>query len=498
MPGRAAGVDVLTDDGPLRGSLESGLAVFKGIPYAAPPVGSLRWAPPVRPSPWTTPRLATQFGPACPQNRDLAPQDENCLFLNVWAHTEGTARAVLVWIHGGGFIEGAASEGWYDGAELARRENLIVVSVNYRLGVLGFLALPQLTAPDTGTGNWGLRDQIAALQWVRRNIAAFGGDPSRVMIAGESAGGASVAALLAAAPAQGLFHRAAVQSGTYRPVMAQEAAVGAFPSAYSVGLVTAVSLGCTHGDIATCLRSKTPAQVLGVQSRFSPVNELGFGLMPTLPVVDGVVLTGRPLARIHTGAGDVPVLMGSTGDELSFVMASLGVVGHPGDFGRYVDFMGASAKKEQLTALYQPALVGEVAAATALGTDVSFACPSLKLATARAARGSSPVYLYQFARAVPDGVLAPLGAVHGTDIVYLFGHFGQVGATPTALDLELSSRVQHAWGALARTGVPAPPAAWPSFTPGGPFLSWNIPDSREMNWRAGRCASLEALGLLPE
>lgn len=497
-PSLVVGVDVVTDDGPVRGSTASDLLVFKGIPYAAPPTGSLRWAPPARPVHWTPPKLATQFGPACPQNRDTQPQDENCLSLNVWAHPQGPARAVLVWIHGGGYVEGDAGEGWYDGADLARREDLVVVSVNYRLGVLGFLALPQLAAPDTGTGNWGLRDQIAALQWVRRNIAAFGGDPSRVMIAGESAGGASVTALLAAAPARGLFHRAAVQSGTYRPVMAREQTVGAFPSAYSVGVVTAVSLGCTSGDIAACLRGKTPAQVLEVQSRFTPVNELGFGLLPILPVVDGVILTERPLSRVRAGAGDVPVLVGANDHELSFVMASLGVVGNPGDFGRYVDYLGAGAKKAELTELYKPSVVGEVAASTALGTDVSFTCPSLKLATASAAAGSAPAWLYRFARAMPNGPLAPLGAVHGGDVVYLFGRFEQWGVTPTPADLELSARMQDAWGSLARTGVPTTQPAWPTFSPGGAFITWNSPGTTETTWRSGRCAGLEALGLLPE
>lgn len=209
-PSVVVGEDVVTDDGPVRGRLASELVIFQGIPYAAPPTGNLRWAPPARPEPWTTPRQATAFGPVCPQLKNFPVQSEDCLTLNIWAHPKGPARAVLVWIHGGGFVEGDAGEAWYDGAELARRQDIVVVSVNYRVGLLGFLALPQLTAPDGGTGNWGLRDQIAALDWVRRNIAAFGGDPSRVMITGESAGGASVVALLASPPAQGLFQRAAL------------------------------------------------------------------------------------------------------------------------------------------------------------------------------------------------------------------------------------------------------------------------------------------------
>ncbi|RKH38803.1 carboxylesterase/lipase family protein, partial [Corallococcus llansteffanensis] len=432
----------------------------------------------------------------CPQAKaNIPPSSEDCLRLNVWAPTTAGSHAVLVWIHGGGYVEGHSGEGWYDATQLAQREDLVVVSFNYRLGLLGFLALPQLTAPDGGTGNWGLRDQLAALDWVRRNIAAFGGDPQRVMIAGESAGAVSVTTLLAATPAQGLFQRAAIQSGTYRPVLEKEQPVGAFPSAYLVGLQTALRLGCTDGDIAACLRAKPPAQVLGAQAQLAPVMEVGLALTPTLPVVDGVVLKGRPLAQVLAGHGDVPVLVGANDDEASFVLASMGVVGNPGDFGRYVDAIGAGAKKAELTALYQPSAVGEVAAADALGTDLSFACPAQRLATASALVGTAPAYLYRFARAVPNGPLVSLGVAHGTDIVYLFGHFDAVGSVPTPLDLTLSQQLQSAWGAMARTGAPIP--AWLRFSPGGTFITWNTPATTETTWRAGRCASLEAWGLLP-
>ncbi|RKH06431.1 carboxylesterase family protein [Corallococcus sp. CA053C] len=492
-----AALDVTTDDGPVRGVSTGGLNIFKGIPYAEPPTGNRRWAPPARPSRWTQPRPATDFGPPCPQVKDGAVYaSEDCLRLNVWAPAApAKPRAVLVWIHGGGYVEGHSSEGWYDAAQLAQREDLVVVSFNYRLGLLGFLALPQLIAPDGGTGNWGLRDQIAALDWVRRNIAAFGGDPQRVMIAGESAGAVSVTTLLAATPAQGLFQRAAIQSGTSRPVLEKEQPVGAFPSAYFVGLQTAIVLGCTEGDIAACLRSKSAVEVLGTQARLTPVTELGLALTPTLPVVDGVVLQGRPLARVLAGLGDVPVLVGANDNEASFVLASIGVVGNPGDFGRYVDYVGAGAKKAELTALYRPAVVGEVAAADALGTDLSFACPAQRLATASATVGTARAYLYRFARALPNGPFASLGVAHGTDLVYLFGHFDAVGSVPTPQDLTLSQQLQSAWGAMARNGAPIP--AWLPFSPGGTFITWNTPATTEVTWRAGRCASLEAWGLLP-
>ncbi|NOK08231.1 carboxylesterase/lipase family protein [Corallococcus exercitus] len=489
-------VAVTTDDGPVVGTLVNGLKVFKGIPYAAPPTGARRWAPPARPTRWTQPLITTAFGPPCPQTKaGVPPPSEDCLRLNVWSPTTAGAHAVLVWIHGGGYVEGHAGEGWYDAAQLAWREDLVVVSLNYRLGLLGFLALPQLEASDHGTGNWGLRDQVAALDWVRRNIAAFGGDPSRVMIAGESAGAVSVTTLLAAEPAQGLFHRAAIQSGTYRPVLEKEQPTGAFPSAYAVGVQAAILLGCTQGDIAACLRAKTPAEVLAAQALLPAVTELGIPLSPTLPVVDGVVLKGRPLARVLAGRGDVPVLVGANDDEASFVMDAMGVVGNAGDFGRYVDAVGASARKAELTALYQPATTGERQAAIALGTDLSFACPAQRLAAASATTGTAKAYLYRFARAVPNGPFAALGVAHGTDILYLFGHFEAVATMPTPDDVTLSQYVQAAWGTLARTGAPIP--TWLPYTPGGPFLTWNTPSTTEVNWRAGRCAALESLGLLP-
>ncbi|RKH49958.1 carboxylesterase family protein [Corallococcus sp. AB050B] len=488
-------VQVTADDGPVVGEIINGLKVFKGIPYAAPPTGPRRWAPPARPTRWTQPLTTTAFGPPCPQTKAGVPTpSEDCLRLNVWSPNRPGAHAVLVWIHGGGYVEGHAGESWYDAAQLAWTEDLVVVSFNYRLGLLGFLALPQLAAPDSGTGNWGLRDQIAALDWVRRNIAAFGGDPARVMIAGESAGAISVTTLLAAEPAQGRFHRAAIQSGTYRPVLEKEQATGAFPSAYAVGVQAAILLGCTQGDIAACLRARTPAEVLAAQARLPPVMELGLPLLPTLPVVDGVVLKGRPLARVLAGSGDVPVLVGANDDELSFVMDALGVVGNAGDFGRYVDALGAGQRKAELTALYQPAPAREREAAIALGTDLSFACPAQRLATASATTGTANAYLYRFARALPNGALSPLGATHGTDIVYLFGHFDAVGTTPTPDDATLSQYVQAAWGSLARTGTPIP--TWLPYSPGGPVLTWNTPSTTETVWRGGRCAALESLGLL--
>ncbi|HEX9082769.1 MAG TPA: carboxylesterase family protein, partial [Holophagaceae bacterium] len=203
---------ISVDSGPI---LREASGVYKGIPYAAPPVGSLRWRPPAPPAAWTEPRRFDDFGPSCPQHDPDGPADEDCLTLNVWTppRPAGEKLPVLVFIHGGAFVSGAGSQVLYDGSALAG-EGLVVVTFNYRLGVLGYLAHPLLSAesPDGVSGNYGLRDQIAALDWVRRNIAAFGGDPGRVTVFGESAGAESVALLLVCPQAKGLFRGAILQS----------------------------------------------------------------------------------------------------------------------------------------------------------------------------------------------------------------------------------------------------------------------------------------------
>lgn len=217
---------VQTTSGPITGTPLNDVLVFKGIPYAKPPVGPLRWRAPVPPEPWDQPRAMTDYGPSCPQprasmggwDRHVFPihQSEDCLYLNVWtpAKAPSDRLPVMVWIHGGGFVQGSGSMRFYDGQNLARR-GVVVVTLNYRLGPFGFFNHPALqTESDDGSaGNYGLRDQIAALKWIQDNIAALGGDPGNVTIFGESAGGVSVATLMTSPPAQGLFHKAIAQSG---------------------------------------------------------------------------------------------------------------------------------------------------------------------------------------------------------------------------------------------------------------------------------------------
>ena len=225
-------VEVATKYGPVLGAQEDGLQVFRSIPYAAPPVGSLRFLPPRPPESWSEPRLALQPGPAAPQYIYYDPTEnsqdvvaEDCLTLNIWTPAaDHPPRPVMVWIHGGANIEGSARNTWYDGTGLATRGNVVVVTIQYRLGVLGFLELTDVGGTRfAGSGNAGLLDQIAALEWVRDNIAAFGGDPGNVTVFGESAGGGDIYYLLGAPKAQGLFHKAIIESGTCSPRLASRA-----------------------------------------------------------------------------------------------------------------------------------------------------------------------------------------------------------------------------------------------------------------------------------
>ena len=484
------GVDVMTDRGPVHGVSDGDLVEFRGIPYAADPVGPLRFAPPAEPAPWTTPLDASQFGPACPQD-GTTPQAEGCLSINVWAHASGPRRPVIVWVYGGGYVSGASSSPQYDAAALARTGDVDVISFNYRLGVLGFLALPQLAASDTGTGNWGLRDQIAALGWVHRNATAFGGDPTHVMIAGESAGGVSICTLLAAPAAQGLYSAAAIESGSCRPILNLTTTNGTFPAAEGEGVVAAADLGCTSGDIATCLRGKTVAEIMAAQDMLPSFLDLGFPVGATVPVVDGIVLDQRPFAAIAAGRGAVPLILGVNHDDESAFVADVGVTDATGQFAAYLGELPISADASAIEAIYPTATFGELGAAVAFGTDLAFACPTAQLAAAH----TGPTYAYELERPVPNGPLVAYGAVHGLDYVYLFGTFSTWGITPSADDVTLSTEMQQAWGAFAYGNPPSTTPAWPTVPS---FVGLDTTIDVQTIWRGGRCAMLQSLGILLE
>ena len=324
--------------GRLRGVERHGIWSFSGVPYAAPPVGPLRWHPPVEPQPWAGIRECDHFGPIAPQTPPIpgmsiggAPdeQSEDCLTLNIWTQGfGGEPRPVMVWIHGGGFNSGTGAGDLYRGGTLAREGDVVVVTINYRLGALGFLAHPALQLRSSpwaggyewsGCGNWGIADQIAALAWVRDNIAAFGGDRGNVTIFGESAGGMSVSALLGMPAARGLYHRAIVESGPPFTHTADEAARRAE--------VVAERLGVPMTRQA--LEQVPPHELVRVGQEIGQSLALGDGGLPLpfLPAVDGGLLTRPPEIEVADGASsDVPLLIGSNRDEAAFFAVALPAV----------------------------------------------------------------------------------------------------------------------------------------------------------------------------
>jgi para-nitrobenzyl esterase len=453
---------VRVNDGLVRGTATGTVDEFLGIPYAAPPTGNLRWRPPARPASWEGVRDATQFGPSCPQSPSPfappGPFSEDCLYLNVYAPARGSdegGRPVLVWIHGGGLTQDAGRN--YDGSKLAA-DGVVVVTINYRLGALGFLAHPALASrPGGAAGNYGLMDQQAALRWVQRNIARFGGDPHNVTIAGQSAGGLSVLAQLVSPGARGLFQRAIVESGTFalnqRPLATAEAA----------GETFATAVGCPD-QTAACLRSV-------------PVSDLVKNFGVEIPgVVDGSVLTqpiGTALARGQFTR--VPVINGITHDEELLFVAGLKLTVSQGtDIPLAAPLnSGANYQADIAQALGVPparaaAIAAEyplsaypnpVVAFSLLVSDTSFACPALQVDRWTAERGV-PTYAYQFNddQAPVLGMILGL-ATHGAELPYLFN-------TPTVLDpgqQALAASMRMDWASFAGTGNPSSRALpWPS------------------------------------
>ena len=456
---------VETRDGVLSGLEEDGLAVFRGIPYAAPPTGEGRWRPPAPVEPWAGVRDAHEFGPIAPQLAaargtavfgDPTDHDEDCLTLNVWTPAaDDGRRPVMVWLHGGGFVGGSGAGVLYRGDGLARRGGVVVVTANYRLGVLGYLAHPSLRDADTGAaGNWGLLDQIAMLEWVRDNIAAFGGDPENVTVFGESAGGMSVAVLLGTPRAAGLFHKAIVQSGA-AAVLSEETAVRV---AESVLEHAGVEAGSVDELRELPLDGLLAAQAEALRPR------AGLAL-PFRPVIDGGVLPRHPLDEIAAGsAADVPLLIGTNRDEWKFFgladvkARDLDEAGLRRRLGRSLGDRG-----DEVLERYWKCREARGAAVTpselwfAIETDRAFRAPSMELAARQAAhQPATYAYLYTWESPAIGGVL---GSCHALEIPFVFGTLSNpavatfTGEGPAAL--HLSEQMQDAWLAFAKTGDPA-------------------------------------------
>lgn len=471
---------VETRTGRIEGATGDGFHVFRGIPFACPPIGRLRLRAPRPVDPWTGVREATSFGASAPQASSMigkllglpdAPADEDCLTLNVWTPgCDGARRPVLVWIHGGGFLFGAGSQPLYDGASLATRGDVVIVTANYRLGALGWLAAPGLEESGAIGGNYGLLDQLAALEWVRDNIAAFGGNPDNVTIFGESAGAMSVGALLGTDRARGLFHRAILQSGAAHNVSRPESAervAHALLAALGLGLQDAAKL--REVPLATLL----DAQVRCMAKLFGRMPE---GL-PFQPVVDGTVLTKAPLAAIASGAcAGVPLLLGTNLDEWKlFALADPNVralddaglrercaqvLPGEGDDGR--------AHADRVVDAYRAAREGSAPPDLwfAIEGDRVFRMPAVRLAEAAAAHGSSvQKYLFSYRSPAMGGLL---GSCHALEVPFVFGTHAipglQAFVGEGAAIRALSSAMQEAWLAFARgESVSGGFGHWPAY-----------------------------------
>jgi para-nitrobenzyl esterase len=418
----AAPPQVKIDTGILEGLDTAGVKVFRGIPYARPPVGPLRWRPPLPATIWRGVRDAKHLGHNCIQHQPYSDIDpfaagvsEDCLYLNVWTKSldkSATRRPVLVWIHGGGFFAGFGGEERHSGVRLAKK-GAVVVTLNYRLGAFGFLAHPAFAAesPYHAAGNYGLLDQLAALRWVQRNIARFGGDPSRVTIFGESAGGMSVGSLIASPLAKGLFQRAILESGTGINI-----GVGSRANAQKVAMQFAESLHVrgSGAEAAQRLRALNPDKVLAASLHLGPEGQPAFW-----PVVDGYVLPRPVDSTLFRGEGNrVPVIAGTNRDE--------------GD-----EWMGA---------------------------------PTRTFARLTSARGV-PTYVYMFSRVGDDSANRARGAYHSAEITFVFGrpHPLQASAGSAPYDSTVAEAMSDYWVSFATTGDPnSGPSAgrwphWPRF-----------------------------------
>ena len=477
--GKSAEIVVEMKAGKIEGTKKDALYIFKGVPYAAAPAGHRRWLPPEPVEPWSGVRQAKSFGCIAPQNLvefDVLkpfhvpePQSEDCLHLNVWTPgLDDMRRPVLLWIHGGGFTGGSGSQPMFEGSTLSRRGNVVIVTINYRLGSLGFLNLNEVTGGKIpATGNEGLLDQIAALEWVRDNITAFGGDPENVTIFGQSAGGMSIGCLLAMPRAKGLFHKAIPQSGAASTVQSLEQAV-------RVAEYFLSTLGLSPADIEE-LRSLTTEQLLAAQRDLmarAAGEDLGISVMPMQPVIDGKVLPVSPLAAINNGSADnIPIMLGSTLDEWKFFIGM-----DPGLSG--LDEAGLLERCRQLiptgdvaglVETYRQARAGRGAATTpdelfmAIQNDRLFRIPAIRLAEAQQ-RHEQSVYNYLFTWRSPlSGGL--LGACHTIELGFLWGTCDEeFSGTGPAADT-LARKTQDAWLAFAHTGNPSCQSlgAWPSY-----------------------------------
>ncbi|MGH2508069.1 MAG: carboxylesterase/lipase family protein [Ktedonobacteraceae bacterium] len=468
-------VIVETTAGKVRGKIINAVSSFKGIPYGATTGGRNRFRPPTKPEPWTGVRETLAYANSSPQPvrgssllRDAIgearpePEDEECLFLNVWTPGVGDnrKRPVLFWCHGGGFTMGSGSAGFYNGINLANRGDVVIVTVNHRLGPLGFCYLGELAGEEyAASGNVGMLDIVAALAWVRDNIAAFGGDPGNVTIFGESGGGAKVSVLLAMPSAVGLFHRAIVQSGPGVRMTAREKA-----TENAERLLKALGVS---GRESSGLHKLTAAQIIEANAKVNRNPLQGWG-----PVVDGHVLPHHPFDPVAPAiSAHIPLMIGTNKDEATLFLL-------PDPEVRTLDEAGLQRRVQELVGGHADALIATYRHAApeaspsdlflALASDRMMRINSVTLAERKHAQGAAPVFMYLFTWETPalDGKLK---SCHALEIPFVFdnvAHSGNfIGNAPECA--KIAENMSEAWLAFARDGVPSYRGlpAWPAYTP---------------------------------
>ncbi|HEX6417756.1 MAG TPA: carboxylesterase/lipase family protein [Acidimicrobiales bacterium] len=469
---------VETAAGKVQGLAKRGVWQFRGIPYAR----AERFRAPQPPEPWPGVRDATAFGLIAPQNPSpteamLGGQDrpagEDCLALNVFTSQPGDgARPVMVWIHGGAFVAGSGSIVWYDGSNLAREGDVVVVTINYRLGALGFLHLGHLDPAFAGSGANGIRDQVAALRWVRDNIAAFGGDPGNVTVFGESAGGMSVGTLLGTPAAAGLFRTAIAQSGAADHAHAPEVAEWV-----TAGFLAALDLTPASAEallslpVTDLLRAQAAIETR-VQTDHRRAEGPGIGALTFQPVVDGAVMPRPPLDAVRDGAAaGVRLVAGTTADEWNLFHLRERMGGPLSEDAlrrRLARLVGADRAGDVIDA-YRTARPGldPDGVACAVMTDHVFRQPAIRLAEAQAPHAPSvAMYRFDLPSAAMGGIL---GACHAIDVPFVFDNLDRGGVEMLLGDVDdgarrLAARTRAAWAAAARRGAPAhDDLAWPAY-----------------------------------
>jgi para-nitrobenzyl esterase len=493
-----AGADIAcTAQGAIRGEAEGDLLAFKGLPYARPPVGELRWRPPAPPISWQGVRDGSRYRAECPQIvSKKVVGDEDCLTLNIWRPREGSAQRlpVMVFLTGGGNHglsgQGSANFGGvrYAGGALVP-SGVVFVSFNIRLGVLGFLAHPALDAerPERVSGNYGNLDQIAMLQWLRANIAAFGGDPQRIMLFGTSAGGGNICALISSPLARGLFHAAAMQSSVPTGCEIQTLA----DMQQRTGQRVVKAAGCDgEPDVAACLRRKSAVEMVSAVPAVTNVFPRTYG-----PNMDGLVFPDQPLKIVSRRAhAAMPIIIGNTADEtLGWVRGGTAIADAPTYAAEIEKVFGAPARERILAAYPLSAYASPEDAFIRLTTDGQFTCPSRRVARAFSAAQKEPVYRYLFAHSMEnDPPLKAVRANHTIEHAFLFPFQGTY--TPNDADAAVQRSIVRYWTQFAKRGDPNDGAGprWP-VAAGDAYLEIAASPSARNGPGPGQCDMWDAL-----